>query len=275
MVMNVQCRLLMRSPTLRPLLFLTAAAGMLCQPLPAEDRLADLVGVARKELQAAKIRAKEIEVRLRIIENLMTLKAYYPSGSEKPEYRNPDHWTTNGDGSYIPKGRPTDAVRDLWQTKSGIRCAKLSALVMVKSLIDVADETRLRELDELLRDKVIPNELPQKGVGTLFSKPKPAKGEIFHPREFLPGDEIWFDNPYFDLLDKANKRRYVGQEGHHVFYVGGGRVVDMYSRTPQTLGVFQTTFLRWGSVRIAAEQEDRKPKASEFQVKAIRRVILP
>jgi hypothetical protein len=145
---------------------------------------------------------------------------------------------------------------------------------MLKAMIDVADAKRLAELDDMLRGKVIPNELTKQGVGTLFDKPHPRQGKIFVAAELLPGDEVWFDNPYFDRLSRALQRRYIGQEGHHVFYIGRGRVMDMYSREPLSIEDFRETFLQWNSVRIVADQEQRKPKAAEFQIKAVRRVIV-
>ena len=50
--------------------------------------------------------------------------------------------------------------------------------------------------------------------------------------------------------------------------------MDMYSRKPLSVENFRKTFLRWKSVRIVAEQEQREPKAKDFQIKAVRRVIV-
>jgi hypothetical protein len=239
------------------------------------ERTAGMLDTAREELRAAKVSDKDITLRLKIVENAATVKAYYPhAGGSRPEYRNPDYWTTNDDGSYIPRGRPTKAIRDLWRTESGIRCAKLAALVMLKGAIDVADDTRIAELDEMLKGKVIPNDLPRSGVGSLFEKPHPRKGAVFRTDELLPGDQVWFENPYFELLSRSLQRKYIGQEGHHVFYIGGGKVMDMYSRSPLPIEDFRKTFLGWSSVKIAAKQENRDAKAADFQIKSVRRVIL-
>ena len=252
-----------------------AVALLLCRNGSSQERTARFLDAARQELRAARLSEQEIQVRLKIVENVATVKAYYPPGDGgRPEYRNPKYWKLNQDDSYIPRGSPTQAIRDLWRTESGIRCAKLSALVMLKAMIDVADVKRLAELDAMLQGKVIPNELPKKGIGTLFEKPGPKQGEIFQMAELLPGDEVWFENPYFARLRPALQRRYVGQEGHHVFYIGGGKVMDMYSRRPLSVEDFRKTFLGWKSVRIVAEQEQREPKAADFQIKAVRRVIV-
>ena len=254
----------------------TAAVVLLfCRNGWTQDGTASLLRAAREEFRAAGLSDKEIQVRLKVVENVATVKAYYPhADGGRPEIRNSKHWTLNSDGSYVPRGSPIQAIRDLWKTESGIRCFKLSSLVMIKAMIDVADEKHLAELDDMLRGKVIPNELPKNGIGTLFARPKPKKGEIFQAAELLPGDEVWFDNPYFERLSRSLQRRYVGQEGHHVFYIGGGKVMDMYSREPLSIENFRKTFLRWKSVRIAAEQEKREPKAVEFQIKSVRRVIV-
>lgn len=254
---------------------IAAMATLLCCSGWAQQRTADLLDAARDELRAAGLSDQEIRLRLRIVENVATLKAYYPhADGGRPEMRNPKYWKQNRDGTYIPRGSPTRAICGLWKTESGIRCAKLSALVMIKAMIDVADTKRLAELDAMLRDKVIPNELPSKGIGTLFDRPRPKNGKTFQTAELLPGDEVWFENPYFPHLSPSLQRKYVGQEGHHVFYIGGGKVMDMYSRQPMSVAKFQTTFLRWMSVRIAAEQEKHDPKAAEFQIKAVRRAII-
>ena len=253
----------------------TTAVLLLCRSGWAQVPTDQLLEVAREELRDAGATEKEIQVRLKIVENVATVKAYYPhADGGRPENRNPKYWELNSDGSYIPRGSPTKAIRDLWKTESGIRCKKLSRLVMIKALIDVADDARLAQLDEMLQGKVIPNELRNGGVGTLFKKTDPKDGGVFHRSELLPGDQIWFDNPYFDRLSNAQQLRYVGQEGHHVFYLGGGKVMDMYSRRPLSIEAFRETFLRWKSVKLVAERDTLKPKAAEFQIKAVRRVIL-
>jgi hypothetical protein len=244
------------------------------RPDSRSARIAHLLDSAEKELQTAGVSEKEIELRLKIVENAATVKAYYPhADGGRPETRNSEHWVQNDEGSYVPRDNPTEAIKDLWQTTSGIRCRKLSALVMIKAIVDVSDAKQLAELNALMRDKVIPNELPNDGVGTLFEQRRPKHGRIFQNDEFLPGDEVWFDNPYFEHLSRKQQSKYRGQEGHHVFYVGGGQVMDMYSREPMKIEDFRNTFLEWGSVKTVAKNEKRQPKADEFQIKKVRRAI--
>jgi hypothetical protein len=255
--------------------FVLAAAFVFCQNAWAREPISKLLDPAREELRAAKLSEKEIQLRLKIIENVATVKAYFPAADGGwPEKRNPKYWTTGSDGAFIPRASAVEAIRDLWRTTSGVRCSKLSALVMIKSMIDVADAKRLAELDEMLSGKVIPNELPRNGVGTIFEKPRPKTGDIFQTAELLPGDEVWFENPYFARLDRSIKPKFYGQEGHHVFFIGGGKVMDMYSRQPMDVEYFRETFLHWRSVRIVDEKENRTPKPADFQIKAVRRVIV-
>jgi hypothetical protein len=69
----------------------------------------------------------------------------------------------------------------------------------------------------------------------------PALGDMFwtryeNPRfalngfqsfELLPGDEVWFDNPYWDLAAMWG-RNYGGEEGSNVFYIGDGKIMNLY-----------------------------------------------
>jgi ADP-ribosylglycohydrolase/protein-glutamine gamma-glutamyltransferase-like protein len=243
-------------------------------PKSGVANLSHLLNVARDELHAAQLSEREIQLRLKIIENVATVKAYFPHAyGRRPETRNSKYWVQNDEGNYVPRRKPTESIKDLWRTTSGIRCRKLSTLVMLKGLIDVADARQIGKLDEMLRGKVIPNDLPNEGIGTLFEELDPKQGEVFQNDEFLPGDEVWFDNPYFEQLSNKLQSRYRGQEGHHVFYIGGGNVMDMYSREPVSIDDFRETFLAWGSVKAVAKDQELEPKAEDFQIKAVRRVI--
>src|SRR5579872_2505446 len=205
--------------------------------------LAHLLDEARHELQAADLSEKEIRLRLKIVENVATVKSYFPHViGGPPETRNSKYWMENDEGSYVPRGRPTEAINDLWRTTSGIRCHKLSTLVMLKGMIDVADAKQLSQLDDMLRGKVIPNDLPDEGIGTLFERPDPKQGEIFQAEEFLPGDEVWFDNPYFERLTEKLQSRYRKQESHHVFYIGGGKVITCTAASPPRSRIFAKHF---------------------------------
>ncbi|MFO1063185.1 MAG: hypothetical protein U0892_04870 [Pirellulales bacterium] len=245
------------------------------QPDMGSQRLVQLVEQARRELTAIGLSQPEIALRLKIIENVATVKVYYPhADGGRPEYRNPKLWEENEEGSYVPKKNPERAINDLWKTTSGVRCRKLSALILIKSIYDVSDAKRKGEMNELLVGKVIPNDLDNDGAGTFYVQPDAKNGDAFLTGELSAGDEVWFENPYFDRLSERNQSRYRGQEGHHVFYVGGGRVMDMYEREPHDVEEFRTSFLKWRSVRTVAEDDNVTPTADDFQIKSVRRAIL-
>src|SRR3954451_5392830 len=82
-------------------------------------KVAHLVDLARMELQTAGVSEKEIELRLKVIENAATVNAYYPhANGGRPETRNPKYWVQNGDGSYVPRENPTESIKDLWHSIS-------------------------------------------------------------------------------------------------------------------------------------------------------------
>jgi hypothetical protein len=252
-----------------------AMAGASTDANSDDVTLQHLLDTARDELRVAGRSPKDVQVRLKIIENVATVKAYFPhADGGRPEMRNPEYWSKNDDGDYVPRQKPSESIKDLWRTASGIRCRKLSTLVMLKALIDVSDSKQLVDLDHMLFGKVSPNEIPNDGIGILFEKFGPKHGQAFRNDEFLPGDEIWFDNPYFEQLSKKLQAKYRGQEGHHVFYVGGGNVMDMYGRESIPIEHFRSSFLKWGSVKTATRDQEKEAKAEDFQVKAIRRVIV-
>ncbi len=236
------------------------------------DSLDQLLEVAKAELTKAKLSAAEVRLRLAIVKNVATVKSYFPhADGGRPEMRNTKYWMENDDGYFVPRGKPTEAIKDLWRTTSGIRCHKLSTLVMLKGLIDISDDAQLARLDEQLRGKVIPTDLTDEGIGEFFEWQREDDGYSNDGQSFLAGDEVWFDNPYFDRLKEREQSRYRGQEGHHVFYVGGGQVMDMYSRVPEPIDEFRKSFLSWSSVRKIAEREQVEPTVDDFVIKEIRR----
>src|SRR5262249_602877 len=101
--------------------FLAAPAVALCSASfaqgpedPSDDpqmesaELSDLLDVARDELRAAGLPAREVQLRLKIIEDVATLKAYFPHVGGRPEKRNSKYWTHNEEGDYVPRGKPTE-----------------------------------------------------------------------------------------------------------------------------------------------------------------------
>lgn len=237
---------------------------------------------AREEMQRRGLPEKEISFRLKILRNANKGRAYFPDPAKKlPEIRNPAFWTENAAGSYVPRLdiRPTDAIKDLWVSTNGIQCNKYTALIMIKSVIDAAeergDEDKLKELNALLRGKAIPNELPDYGYETFFTEIEPKESYVFEESELLPGDQIWFWNPYFDQLTgrQQNDERYRGEQGSNVFYLGDGKVCNIYDGNVQTIEQHQSEMLRW--VSVIERDKSRFPVAvkDDFEILSVRRPI--
>ena len=54
----------------------------------------------------------------------------------------------------------------------------------------------------MLEGKVIPNELPRQRDRDAVRKTGCQDREIFQTEELLPGDEVWFENPYFSTFGR-------------------------------------------------------------------------
>lgn len=52
-----------------------------------------------------------------------------------------------------------------------------------------------------------------------FEKQRNEKG--FKEGDLLPGDQVWFYNPYY-------KEHFTGEQGSNVFYIGDGKVIELY-----------------------------------------------
>jgi|GEM_PF-5952270 len=248
-------------------------------PSGLEKLTKEMVDQAREEMRAKGLGDSEIQFRLKILENVHRGKTYFPDRRNKdlPERRNPEFWKETADG-YVPKGRPTDSINDLWKSKNGIQCNKYSALITIKANIDMADEKRRKELDDLFRDKVIPNDLKKGGFGTFFTDPKPKNGDTFEPGELLPGDQIWFENPRFEKLtpEAQKKSRYMGEQGSNLYYLGDGKVIGIYgAHKVSTIDEYRQGMLGWSSVQDWNKFRDPDATKDDFQIKSCRRAITP
>ena len=250
-----------------------------------------------EELVNAGLSEHEILVRMGMLQNVAHGKTYFPGG-KLPEIRNSNCWRENSEGNFVPKVRPTEAIRDLWRTRNGIQCYQYSSLIMLKTLIDLADENQLRELDRLLENKAIPGDLSASERDTLFADvPPPKNGTYYDESDLLPGDQIWFDNPYYaegmDLLInqarndavKANKtpdevakameraeEKTKGEQGSNVFYVGNGKVIGIYTRRVMSMDQYRSGMLAWESVKAVRHQPDSTVALSAFKVRGLRRI---
>jgi hypothetical protein len=250
-------------------------------PRPLNDR--DLKN-AREELKAKKksITQEEVDLRLQIIKNAARGIVDVPHGNDD-QIRNPKYWKApGGESPYVPfRGLARQAVKDLWNPLDDdtglakgytekILCTKLVGLTILKSHIDRAearkDEAALKALDEAMEGKVLP-----------YLDPPIAEKHVspagYKPEDLLPGDQVWFANPYYSLLtpEQRKKDAYVGDEGSNTFYVGKGLFVRIYPDDPRaapdvhllyTLKEYQDRIMKWKSVRYAIAHENDEPYTS-------------
>jgi hypothetical protein len=161
---------------------------------------------AKEILKKAAVGDGEREVRLQVLKATLTGTVIRPS-DDYPEMRNPKHWVlSNGVFVVASASTPVEAIADLWIVHENdgvpiprIRCYKYSTLILIQGYIQYFRETSnaagLAALDRLIGHRIIPQELPNHGEGLLW-KNRSASG--LSPGDFLPGDQVWFDNPFFD-----------------------------------------------------------------------------
>lgn len=232
---------------------------------------------ARAEMKRLGLSDAEVDFRIKILQNVSSGKTYFPDPDNvHPETRNTDHWELTGDG-YVPKGLPSDAIDDLWKSENGIQCNKYSALVIIKTYFDFADPASRARLNGQLSGKVIPNDLPGGGRGTFFTFPDPKNGDVFDPGELIPGDQVWFENPYFGKLkpEAQDRPRYTGEQGSNVYYVGNGHVIDIYGGNVMSIQDYRDKMLTWNSVADWNRLKDPPAMSSDFQIRSVRRPITP
>lgn len=157
---------------------------------------------AREILAQAPVGEGERGVRLQVLKAVLTGTVIRPD-DDYPEMRNPKHWVLTEDGFVVaPGSSPVEAISDLWVTHENdgvpiprIRCYKYSSLVLIQGFIqhfrETGNERGLAALDRLLGHQVIPQDLPD-GGDDLFWK-RECRSE-----PLLPGDQVWFENPFYD-----------------------------------------------------------------------------
>jgi hypothetical protein len=209
---------------------------------------------ARDELQRAALPAAEQQVRLYAVAAAMAGTVAVPD-DDNPEVRNPACWTPTPDGYVVaPQITAAEAITDLWVVHEGdgvpiprIWCYKYSSLILARAYVAYFQETGnragLETINELAGHRIFPGELPNGGEALLWRRRR-GKGNL------LPGDQVWFDNPFFDrgyallrtqayeqavrdgkptaeaatLAEAAARSAAAGEEGSNVFWLGGNRV---------------------------------------------------
>ena len=94
----------------------------------------------------------------------------------------------------------------------------------------------------------------------------------FQKNELLPGDQIWFENPYAKLISDAEwaARGFRGEEGSNVFYLGDGKIINIYRSHPiKTIEEKQRSMMGgsdWPSIDYAVAEQKKNPKAYEKMI---------
>ncbi|MBN8460143.1 MAG: hypothetical protein J0M04_20135 [Verrucomicrobia bacterium] len=236
--------------TSRPKPDLPRAAAREPAPLPLTPAGEAILARAAAILDGVEIPRGERQVRLQVLRAALTGTVIRPS-DDSPEMRNPAYWILVNDRFVVAPGMaPVDAISDLWTLHGPdgipvprIRCLKYTTLVLIQGVIQHFRETGQTEglaaLNRIIGRKVIPQELPNRGDNILWRR-------HFDPANLLPGDQVWFDNPFFDRGRELFRQRYhqdalhagksadtaaaeararaeavtAGEEGSNAFYLG-------------------------------------------------------
>ncbi|MGO9107663.1 MAG: hypothetical protein ACLP9L_00390 [Thermoguttaceae bacterium] len=157
---------------------------------------------AREILKKAAVSGAEQEVRLQVLKAALTGIVIRPD-DDYPEMRNPKHWTLSNDAFVVaPQSTPVEAIADLWVIHENdgvpvprIRCYKYSSLILIEGYIqyfrEKNDSAGLAALDRLIGHRNIPKGLPNGGEDLLWKRRLGCEN-------LLPGDQVWFDNPFFE-----------------------------------------------------------------------------
>ncbi len=226
------------------------------QTVKLKRRQLQILDDARIILAKASLSDPERQVRLNAIESVLT-GTVAVADDDNPEVRNPTFWTLSDEGYVVaPNQTAAEAISDLWIVHDGdgapvprIWCYKFSSLLMARAYIkyfqDTGGNAGLAAINDLIGHRVFPNDLTKPEAERLWTK-------RIGNDNLLPGDQVWFDNPYFDegseLIrknayqkaiddgkpvgeakksgEKAVESLAVGEEGSNVFYLGN----DLFAR---------------------------------------------
>jgi hypothetical protein len=226
-------------------------------PLSAEHE--QILARARDILKQAGVDDAEREVRLLALKGVMTGIVIRPDDDD-PDVRNPKHWTLVDDAFVVAlNSTPVEAITDLWVVHENdgvptprIRCYKYTSLVIINAYIQYFRQTGnaagLIAINRLIGHRSIPQGLPNCGDGLLWTRRMGSEN-------LLPGDQVWFDNPYYDRGQKLiYKEKYeqainegqspaeatatakvitasliASEEGTNVFYLGDGKIIRSIS----------------------------------------------
>jgi hypothetical protein len=205
-------------------------------------------------LRKSSLSIAEQQVRRNAVEAVMTGTVAVPD-ADNPEVRNPKVWSLSERGYVVAtNSTAVEAIADLWTVHNNdnvpvprIWCYKYSSLILAKAYIqyfrDTGNSAGLTAINDLIGHTVFPVDLPNEGEGVLWRRRRGNAG-------LLPGDQVWFENPYFDpgrtIIQRAAYEEAVndgqsadeaaafaqqvadeaaaGEEGSNVFYLGNNQV---------------------------------------------------
>ena len=228
----------------------TAAEPAASAPLTADQQR--ILTRAGEILTQAGVHGAPQQLRLQVIRATMTGTTIRP-GDDYPEARNPRHWTMDvaADAFVVaPTSTPVEAIDDLWVVHENdgvpiprIRCLKYSSLIFIEGFIQyfraTGNAAGLAALNRLIGGREIPGGLPNGGHELLWQQRDGGD-------HLLPGDQVWFDNPFYKTgkkllreqsyqqalrdgqapaaaaatADAAVEALTVGEEGSNVFFLG-------------------------------------------------------
>ena len=218
---------------------------------PQQQQLLD---DARSILVRSSLSGAQRQLRLNAIEALLSGTVAVPD-DDNPEVRNPSLWTESPAGYVVaPNHTAAEAISDLWIVHDNdgfpiprIWCYKYSSLIMARAYVkyfqDTGNDGGLSAINRLIGHRIFPNDLTKPELELLW-KCRAGSDNL------LPGDEVWFENSYFDrgrqlirrtayqqairegktaeeavqLAAQAVESLAIGEEGSNVFYLGNNLV---------------------------------------------------
>ena len=200
-----------------------------------------LVDNAKSQLATSGLPPALQQVRLDVIIAAMTGTVT----TTHPEGRNPNLWDDSS-GSYVAKSNSTAvaAIDDLWIVHGtdginfnlGIFCKPYSSLIMAEAYIMYFNSTGhsadvnqagIAKINSLIGHDSFPGSGNREAQfeGVLWNSQSKKNAPAGGYQNLVPGDQVWFQNPYFDLgkpLAIAAGKDVAGEEGSNVFYLGIG-----------------------------------------------------
>jgi hypothetical protein len=270
-----------------PLVAQQVAPGQQKSSLPLTSDQAQIITRAREILMKAGASEAEREVRLQVLKATLTGVVIRPD-DDYPEMRNPKHWTLSNDEFVVtPTSTAVEAIADLWVVHENdgvpiprIRCLQYTSLILIQGYIQYFRETGntegLSALNRLIGHRSILHALPNKGDDLLWAR-------RLDSNHLLPGDQVWFDNPFFErgreLIRQEAYQQAIregtpaevaaasataftaaliaGEEGSNVFYLGD----DKFIRGASSLSrLYRNSFQQRGTENVTPHEQVFTPK---------------